>query len=201
MFLLTKRNGILEFFGYAKVEDTFIDNNSLYNDYYNSKKKLKLKIKYFENPISTLDISDELDFVKNKKRSADSFKSEYKEIGIDDFKVIRRKAKLINTLPAYLDEISMNLNEFLENTIYLAYNIVKHYETRKQIEILKFLDIVEKFLKGYGVKKDKKYLIHFYSKNAISFGFKHIPSRDPDKFVPLYTYSGDKKNFAYISLE
>ena len=201
LFLLTKRNGSLEFFGYAKVEDTFVDDEFLYNDYYKSKNKLKLKIKYLKNPISTLKISNDLDFVKNKKNSSSFFKSEYRKITIDDFKVIRSKANLINILPAYLDEFSMNFNEFLEKTIRLVYDIVKHYESRNQIEILKFLDIVEKFVKGYGFKKDKKYLIQYYSKNAVSFGFKHVPSRDPDKFVPLYTYSGDEKNFAYISLE
>ena len=41
----------------------------------------------------------------------------------------------------------------------------------------------------------------FYSRNAIELGFRHIPSRDPDKFVPLYLSPSEKKNFAYISLE
>ena len=95
----------------------------------------------------------------------------------------------------------MNLKEFILSTIKSVYIMVKHYETRNQIEIKKFLVILKKFLDGYGVNKSVSDLQEFYSRNAIDLGFKHIPSRDPDKFVPLCTYSGSKKNFAYISLE
>lgn len=201
IFLVTKRNNALEFFGYAKVEKVYHDNKPLY-DYYKSKKKLKLKgIKYFTAPITTTDISENLSFVKNKKKSANFFKTEYREVSKEDFAEIRRKVVLTDEFPYYLDEFSMNLKEFILSTIKSVYIMVKHYETRNQIEIKKFLVILKKFLDGYGVNKSVSDLQEFYSRNAIDLGFKHIPSRDPDKFVPLCTYSGGKKNFAYISLE
>ena len=201
IFLVTKRKHILEFFGYAKVEKVYYDNNPLYN-YYKSKKKLKLKgIKYFINPITTKDISESLSFVKDKKKSANFFKSEYREVSKEDFSEIRHKVMLTDDFPEYLDKVSMNLKEFILNTIKVVYDIVKYYETRNQIEIKKFLRILKEILEEYGVNKSISDLQDFYSKNAIELGFKHNPSRNPEKFVPLYTYSGEEINYGYISLE
>lgn len=201
IFLVTKREKVLEFFGYAKVEEVYYDDETLYN-YYKSERKLKLQgIKYFVKPVTTKDISNSLSFVKNKSNTANSFKTEYRKISKDDFAEIRRNVILTDKFPEYLAEISMNLKDFILKTIKSLHVIVKHYENRNQIEIKKFLSILKKFLEEYGVNKSISDLQDFYSRNAIELGFKHIPSRDPDKFVPLYTYSGNKKNFAYISLE
>lgn len=158
-------------------------------------------IKYFVKPVSTKDIGNDLSFVRDKSNIASSFKAEYRKISKEDFAKIRRNVILTDKFPEYLAEISMNLKEFILKTIKSLYVVVKHYETRNQIEIKKFLNILKKFLEEYGINKSISDLQDFYSRNAIELGFKHIPSRDPDKFVPLYTYSGSKKNFAYISLE
>ena len=95
----------------------------------------------------------------------------------------------------------MSYKEFMISTIYAVYKFVKHYENRKQIEIITFLNILKKFLDEYELNKSMVEIQDFYSRNAMELGFRHIPSRDPDKFVSLYMSPGEKKNFAYISLE
>ena len=201
IFLITKRNNFIEFFGYTKVDDIILDDEILY-EYYESRKKLRLKgIKYFAQPISTKDISQDLNFVRNAKKSANYFKSEFKQISHDDFVTIRKKAKLIESFPSYLEEISMTFKEFMISTIYAVFNLVKHYHDSKQIEINKFLKILKKFLDEYGLKKSFEDIKEFYSRHAVELGFKHVPSRNPDLFVPLYTTTGETWNFAYIRLE
>lgn len=200
IFLITKRNNFIEFFGYTKVDEIILNEDILY-DYYESRKKLQLKgIKYFAQPISTKDISKDLNFVKDVKKSANYFKSEYKQISQEDFVTIRRKAKLIDTFPSYLEEISMTFKEFMISTIFAVFNMVKHYH-KGLIEINKFLKILKKFLDEYGLKKSFEDIKEFYSRHAVELGFKHVPSRNPDLFVPLYTSTGKQMNFSYISLE
>ena len=121
-------------------------------------------------------------------------------VRIDDFVTIRRKANLIDNFPSYLEEISMTFKDFMISTIYAVFNIVKHYHKRL-IEINKFLKILKKVLDEYGLKKSLEDIKEFYSMHAIELGFKHVPSRNPDLFVPLYTSTGKKMNFSYISLE
>lgn len=177
-------------------------NDEILYDYYESRKKLQLKgIKYFAHPISTKDISQYLNFVRDAKKSANYFKSEYKQISHEDYVTIRKKANVINIFPSYLEEISMTFKEFMISTINAVFNMVKHYYTNKQIEINKFLRILKKFLDEYGLKKSFDDIKEFYSRNAVELGFKHLPSRNPDLFVTLYTTGGKKINFAYISLE
>ena len=201
ILLLTKRSNLIEFFGYTQVEEAYQDQNDLY-DYYFSKKKLKLKgIKYFSKPISTIDVVDMLDFIENKNKSSSYFRAEYREISKEDFTRIWKRADLIKAFPSYLEEVSMSFKEFMLSTIKAVYNFVKYYEKRKQIEIKTFLNILKKFLDEYNVKKSMAEIQEFYSRNAIELGFRHLPSRDPDKFVQLYLSPGEKKNFAYISLE
>ena len=49
-------------------------------------------------PISTKDVAESLDFVKDKKKSANYFKSEYREISKEDFlKMIEAGATRIGT--------------------------------------------------------------------------------------------------------
>ena len=203
ILLLTKRNNLIEFFGYTQVEEVFQDTNDLY-DYYFSKKKLKLKgIKYFTKPISTIDIAEELDCIENKKKSSNFFRSEYREMPKDDFTRIYLKAKptLIKSLPSYLERVSMSFEEFMISSIYAVHNFVKHVEKRKQIEIRTFLGILKKFLGEFGINKNTAEIEEFYGRHAIDLGFNHVPSRDPDKFVTFYLENGEKKNFAYIKFE
>ena len=91
ILIFTKRNNNLEFIAYTKVDKTYQDSKELY-DYYISRKKLKLKgMKYFIEPLQTLDIGKELDFVKNKNAISGSFTSEYREIDKKDFlRIIKR---------------------------------------------------------------------------------------------------------------
>ena len=56
-------------------------------------------------------------------------------------------------------------------------------------------------LKGYKIHKTYDELLDFYSKNVHEIELKHVPSRDPDKFVPLYTASGTKRNFTFSRKE
>ena len=104
----------MEFFGYAKVEKVYHDNKPLY-DYYKSKKKLKLKgIKYFTTPITTTDISENLSFVKNKKKSANFFKTEYREVSKEDFAEIRRKV-VLNQFILWLNIMKLEIKLKLKN--------------------------------------------------------------------------------------
>lgn len=199
--MITKRRSSIEFIGYTQVDETYFDDETLY-DYYESRKKLKLKgIKYFSKPLSTNEMSEYLDVIKDKKKSANFFRSDYREIPKEDFIKIRKKANLVNYLPSYLEEYSAPLKEFLLNTIRAVFRMVKHYEKVKQMEIRHFLIILKKFLDEYGINKSMADIQEFYGRNAIELGFRHVPSRDPDKFVPLYLSNGEKKNFAYIILE
>lgn len=201
ILLLTKRNNLIEFFGYTQVDVVYQDTTDLY-DYYFSKKKLKLKgIKYFSKPIPTKDVVEELDFIENKNKSSSYFRSDYREISKEDFTRIYKKANLIKIYPSYLEEITMSFKEFMLSTINIVYDFVKNNEKRKQIEIKSFLTLLKKCLDEYDIKKSMSEIQEFYGRHAIELGFKHVPSRDPDKFVPLYLANGEKKNFAYINLE
>ena len=64
-----------------------------------------------------------------------------------------------------------------------------------------FLKLLKKFLQEYEINKSYDEIEEFYAKNVWKLGFKHNPSRDPDKFVYLYNRLGKKRNFSYISLE
>ena len=201
IFLIAKRNSRIEFFGYTQVDKTYSCDEPLY-DYYISRKRLKLKgIKYFSKPISTKDMSENLDVIVDKKKSANFFRSEYREIPKEDFVIIRKKANLVNYLPSYLEEYSKPLKDFMLNTIKIVYHMVSHYENRKQMEIKQFLRILKKFFDAYEINKSMDDIQEFYGRHAIELGFRHVPSRNPDKFVPLYLANGETSNFSYIILE
>lgn len=189
------------FFAYTMVNDIFQDNESLY-DHYNSPKKLNLKgIKYFTEPIVAKDLSSELSFIKNKDKSSNFLNSEYREISEVDFKNIVKKSNLTKEYPAYFETVSFSLDDFLLDAINGIYAIIKMTESRNQYEIKIFIKLLKKFLYEYDIIKSIDELEEFYSKNVWKLGFKHNPSRDPDKFVYLYNRSGQKRNFSYISLE
>ena len=191
----------MEFIAYTQVGELYQDNKKLY-DFYSSRRKLKLKgIKYFSNPVPIKDLASKFDFVKDKDNYSNYFKSEYREISKEEFSEIWKTTNLMKKYPPYLEEITMTFKEFMLSTIKSVYRFIKHYENHNQIEIKRFLTIIKKFLDGYGIKKNMDEIKDFYSRNALELGFRHIPSRDPDKFVSLYLSNGEKKNFAYISLE
>ena len=191
----------ISFIAYTMVEDIYQDNETLY-DHYNSSKKLDLKgIKYFTEPIVAREISSELSFIKNKDKSAEYFKAEYREISEEDFKKIFKKTSLTKEYPAYFEKVSYTMDDFLLNAIKGLYAIIKITETRNQFEIKMFLKLLKKFLQEYDLSKSYDEIEEFYAKNVWKLGFKHNPSRDPDKFVYLYNRSGQKRNFSYISLE
>lgn len=144
---------------------------------------------------------EKLDFIENKKKSANYFRSEYREISKEDFTRIWKQTTLIKTFPSYLEEIVMTFKDFMLSTIRAVYNFVKNVEERKLIEIKTFLNLLKKFLDEYNINKSMAEIQEFYARHAIELGFKHVPSRDPDKFVQLYLTNGETKNFAYINLE
>ena len=105
------------FLAYTMVDELYEDNETLY-DYYFSTQKLHLKgIKYFTEPVVARDIADDLNFIKDKKKSANYLKSEYKEINEQDFKNIIRKTSLRKEYPAYFERVSFTMDDFLLNAI------------------------------------------------------------------------------------
>lgn len=191
----------ISFIAYTMVDDVYKDKKTLY-EYYCSPKKLKLKgIKYFTEPVVAKDIAADLDFIKDEKKSSNYLSSEYKEISEKDFRKILRKTSLTKEYPAYFESVSYSLEDFLLSSIYGLYTVVKQTEQRNQFEIKKFLRLLRKLLKEYGVTKSYEEVEEFYAKNVWKLGLKHNPSRDPDKFVVLYNRFGKKRNFSYISLE
>lgn len=191
----------IRFIAYTMVKETYLDNKTIYN-HYCSPKKLKLKgMKYFTDPLVAKDMANDLEFVKNKEKPANDFKSEYKEITEEDFKAILRKVSLTKEYPAYFENVSFTMEDFLLNSINGLYNVIKRTEKRNQFEIKSFIKLLKKLLNEYGISKSYDEIEEFYARNAWKLGFKHNPSRDPDKFVALYNRLGKKRNFSYISLE
>lgn len=189
------------FIAYTMVDEVFQDKKTLFESY-SSPSKLKLKgIKYFSDPVIAKDIADELDFIKDKKKPSNYLSSEYKEISEQDFRRILRKTSLTKEYPAYFESVSFSLEDFLLSSIYGLYFVVKQTEQTNQFEIKKFIRLLRKLLKEYGVTKSYEEVEEFYAKNVWKLGLKHNPSRDPDKFVVLYNRFGKKRNFSYISLE
>ena len=185
----------------TKVENILRDDNKIY-DYYNNKTKLKIKrIKYFLEPIIIDDFYEEISFIKNKENYRHYFVKEYKKISENDFKRIKVKSSVTGMFPVYFEEYSVNMKEFILNTIKSLYYLLKVQENQSQIEINRFISLLEVSLKGFKIYMDFEDLKRFYSRYAHELGFKHIPSRDPNKFVVLLTPSGEKKNFAYINLK
>lgn len=189
------------FIGYTMVDKTYEDKKSLYKTY-KAKKKLKLKgIKYFSEPIVAKDLANELKFVTNPKKSASYFKSEYKEIGKTDFEKILRTTSFTKICPIfYSEEVSFKMDEFLLKSIKALQNVLKRSYERNKIEIRSFIKLLKDYLLQYGINKNYEELLNFYGVNAWKLGFKHSPSRDPDKFVVLYNQNGKKNRLSYISL-
>ncbi len=205
IFLTSAINGSsynkLVFFAYSKVEYVYLDNSELYN-YYKSKNKIKLRgVKYLGQPVPKNSIIKDLELFKDKKNPSSVLKSEYNEISKVDFHKIKNSNNIIKTFPSYLENLSFNLEEFIISSIQLVYNNIKLNTKTSQMEINKFIDLIYEVLKFYGVKKNRSYLKEFYSQNIWKLEYKHVPSRNPDKFVVLYNKSGRGANYGYISFE
>lgn len=183
------------------VDDIIQNDNTLYKKY-KSNKKLKLKgIKYFTTPIIAKDLSDELIFIKNPHKPSAYLSSEYREINKDDFKTIVKKSNVSKEFPTYFEELSFSMDEFILNSISSLFYILKNTSTNKQIEIATFIKLLTIILRQYGITKNYDEVKEFYSKNAWKQGFNHKTSRDPDKLIDLYSSTGKKRGFSYITLE
>lgn len=202
IFLVTRMNNKYICYGYTIIDEAIKNDINLYG-FYENRFKLKIKrIKYFLHPIVIDDIRNKLDSIKSTGRISDVLKvGYYKEISQDDYKFIKKQSSTTGMFPVYFEVYTKNMNEFILNTCKSIYNILKVENNYSQIEITKFLSLLNVSLKGYGINKEVDELKRFYSRYAHELGFKHVPSRDSEKFVVLLTPSGEKKNFAYISLE
>ena len=203
ILLLTKLNNSskIEFFAYAQIDEIYYDEEILY-DYYKSNKKLKLKsIKYFSEPIATNDLASKLSFVKNKEKSANDFKAEYKIIPERDFTTIFESSNLVENYPDYLIEYNASLKEFMLTTIKNLIDLLKKYYNQNLILIKKFIRILKEVLSAYGIYRTNGELENFYSRNIYELKLRHIPSRNPAEFVPLYMPSGKSRNYSFISLD
>ena len=87
------------------------------------------------------------------------------------------------------------------DTIQYVYDLLSVLSNDRQIEIKKFIRILRRALNEYEISKSLEELEEFYSLNIHKLQIKHVPSRNPDKLVPLYTSSGGKRNFGYIVLD
>ncbi|MCL2116705.1 MAG: hypothetical protein FWH29_10855 [Methanobrevibacter sp.] len=201
ILIFTKLNNKISFIAYTMVDEIVEDDEPLYKTFL-SPKKLSLKgIKYIPKPVVAMDLASKLDYVKDVEKSAIYYKSEFREISQEDFKTIIKGVSLVKNLPTYLEkQISFSLDDFIKHTIKILYGISKSTENQHQIEIKTFLQRLKIVLDEYGVKKSSSYLENFYAMNAYKFGFKHNPSRDPDKSIFLFNSAGNKRKFGYISL-
>lgn len=201
ILLFTRFNNNVIFYGYTKVEESFKNNDKLY-EHYSNKTKLKIKrIKYFLEPIFIDDFYEYVGFVKNKDNYRRYFVEEYKQISKDDFNEILKQSSSSGMFPVYFEDYSKNMKDFILNTCRSLYNILKNQGNYNQIEINVFISLLKSSLEGYGINKDYNDLKRFYSRYAHELNFKHLPSRDSKKFVKLLTRSGEIRNFAYVSLE
>lgn len=201
LILFTSFNRRVIFFAYTKVDEV-IENNKVIYENYSSRRKLKLKgIKYFVNPIHFREVSNDLSFIPKYGNPSDAIRNQFKEIPKEDFLIIYNKSTLTKDFPTYFEDFAMSVEEFMLKTIEVVYGMLKLCGTRKQVEIKRFISILKKVLDKYGIEKTYDEVKEFYVKNVWILGFKHNPSRDSENAVLLYTESGSKKSFSYISLE
>lgn len=201
LILFTTFNRRVIFFAYTKVDEVYEDNKVLYGNYA-SRRKLKLKgIKYFVNPVYFREVSNDLSFIPEFGNPSDAIRNQFKEIPKSDFLLIYNKSSLTKDFPTYFEDFAMSVEEFMLKTIEVVYGMLKLSGKRKQIEIKRFISILKKVLDKYGVEKTYDEVKEFYVKNVWILGFKHNPSRDSENAVVLYTESGSKKSFSYVSLE
>lgn len=202
IFLVTRMDNKYICYGYTIIDETNRNDVNLYG-FYENRFKLKIKrIKYFLQPIVIDDIRNKLNSIKSTGRISDVLKvGYYREITQEDYKLIKKQSSTTGMFPVYFEVYTKNMKEFILNTCKSVYNILKVETNYSQIEITKFLSLLKASLNGYGINKDADELKRFYSRYAHELGFKHVTTRDPDKFVVLLSPSGEKKNFGYISLE
>ena len=135
------------------------------------------------------------------QKSANDFKAEYKIIPEWDFATIYDAADLVDIYPDYLIEYNASLKEFMLTTIKFLIDLLKVYYNQNLILIKKFIRIFKEVLSAYGIYRTNGELETFYSRNIYELKLRHIPSRDPSEFVPLYMPSGKSRNYSFISLD
>jgi predicted RNA-binding protein len=190
----------ISFVGYGLVDTTF-DADKNYLGYDGSRRKIKLKgLKFLMEPVPQNSLSDELDFIKNKRRSSDYFSSEFREIFESDFKKVIDKRRASVEIPDYFGVISFTTDEFLLDSIRGLFDLLRVIEDSKLIEIKEFVKLLHKMVGYYDISKSFLDVERFYSENVWKLNFEHSPSRDPDKFVVLYDSRGNPHSFGYIRL-
>ena len=194
IILVSKIKKTFCFIGVTMVNDSYNTNKVLYN-YYHSTRKLNLKsIKFFKNPIKiTKNIRKELNI------KLDSSK-EFIKISKENIEIILSKEKLTSIKPLDNEDITINLYDFIMNTIKSLYHL-KSLDNKKQIEIKEFIKLLDHVLKEYGINKSYDMLLYFYAHNIWNLKYKHVPSRDPDVNILLYDASGKSRNFGYLVFE
>lgn len=189
----------ISFIGYGVVEKVFNSNEELMG-FDKSPRKIKLAgIKYFTSPVIAAEM-DNLDFVENRKKLSNYFKSEYKQISKSDFKKIFRKSPSNKELPTYFENLSFNNDEFILNSITALFQILQNTYNYNQIEIKSFIQYLHDFLGYYGVSKSLNYLKNFYAYNVWKLNIEHSTSRDPKKFFVLYDSWGRSNELSYVKL-
>jgi len=164
---------------------------------------MKVKgIKYFNEPIPTINLKNKLSFTKNLKKSSNAYTNNYKKISGNDFNLILSNISLTKEFPSYYDNnIIFTTEDFILKTIKSLFFTIKSTTNLKQIEISNFLKLLNKVLIYYNINKSFEEIQEFYARNIWKLNLKHYSSRDSKKFVTLYTKSGKKEDYCYISLE
>lgn len=164
---------------------------------------IKLKgVKFFNKPVPTVNLKGKLSFTKNLKKSSTAYKNDYKLISEDDFNLILNEVSLTKAYPFYYDEnINLSTGDFILKTIKSLYLIISSTSNLKQMEISSFINLLFEVLCDYGVDKSLEEVQEFYARNIWKLNFKHYSSRDSDTFMNLYTKSGKKEVYSYISFE
>jgi len=159
-------------------------------------------IKYFNEPIPTVNLKDKLSFTKNLKNSSTAYKNDYQKISENDFNLILGNTSLTKEFPVYYDNnVIFTTDDFILKTIESLFSTIKSTTNLKQMEISNFLKLLNNILIFYGINKSYEEVQEFYARNIWKLNLKHYSSRDSNKFVSLYTKSGKKEDFCYISFE
>lgn len=164
----------------------------------------RLKVKYRNVPFEDFDIiTKEASIYKvysniNKSKSKKS-KSKKNKSNNKNKKTKSEKTGKSNSLDTYINK-NLSTDEFMLKTIENTYLIIKKTTNKKQINISDFIKLCQESLQIYGITKSYDEVKEFYAHNVYKMNFKHVPSRDPSTFVALYTPSGSKRNFSYLSI-
>ena len=143
IFLVTRMNNKYICYGYTIIDEAIKNDVNLYG-FYENRFKLKIKrIKYFLHPVCIDDIRNQLNSIKSTGRISDVLRvGYYREISQEDYKLIKKQSPTTGMFPVYFEVYTKNMKEFILNTCKSIYNILKAEKTHSQIEIKKFLSLL-----------------------------------------------------------